>query len=128
VAEIPDWGRLLKELNLKGISRELARHCELQSYQGQELALVLDEGYRQLRNERAVERLQEALRKQLANPRLRLRISVQGTLSATPARRQQEQESAQRAAAEQAIENDPNVQALRERFGASIRPGSITPR
>jgi len=46
---------------------------------------------------------------------------------ATPARQQARAADARQRAAEQAIEADANVRALREVFGATVQPGSVKP-
>jgi DNA polymerase-3 subunit gamma/tau len=45
----------------------------------------------------------------------------------TPARREAIVADDRQRAAEQAIEADPAVRAMREVFGATVRPGSIKP-
>jgi DNA polymerase-3 subunit gamma/tau len=50
-----------------------------------------------------------------------------GTVELTPARREALVADERQRAAEQAIESDPAVRAMREVFGATIRPGSVKP-
>jgi DNA polymerase-3 subunit gamma/tau len=45
----------------------------------------------------------------------------------TPARREALAAEERQRAAEQAIESDPAVRAMREVFGATIKPGSVKP-
>jgi DNA polymerase III subunit gamma/tau len=45
----------------------------------------------------------------------------------TPARRQAQASDERLRAAEQAIESDPAVRAMREVFGATVQPGSVKP-
>ena len=45
----------------------------------------------------------------------------------TPARRQAQVSDERLRAAEEAIEADPAVRAMREVFGATVQPGSVKP-
>ena len=45
----------------------------------------------------------------------------------TPARREEQARDERLEKARAALENDPNVQSLRERFGAVLQPDSIKP-
>ncbi len=55
-------------------------------------------------------------------------MTVVVTEELTPARRDARAAEERQRAAEQAIDNDPAVLALREVFGATVKPGSVKPR
>ncbi len=58
---------------------------------------------------------------------VRLEISLSDTAEDTPARRQAQVSDERLRAAEEAIEADPAVRAMREVFGATVQPGSVKP-
>jgi DNA polymerase-3 subunit gamma/tau len=122
-----DWERLVAGARLGGLALELARHCALQSWDGQRLCLALNPGHLHLHAAGAEERLRSALATALGCE-LRLEIRAQAQTAETPAQRR-ERESAQRLAeAEQVLQTDPVARHLRERFDAEWIPGTLTPR
>jgi DNA polymerase-3 subunit gamma/tau len=54
-------------------------------------------------------------------------ISTQATLQMTPALEIQQARENQQQTAVDAINNDPNINSLKENFGARIMPSSIEP-
>ena len=58
---------------------------------------------------------------------VRVDIAVSEAEEVTPARQQANAADARLKAAEQAIEADSNVRAMREVFGATVQPGSVKP-
>jgi len=72
------------------------------------------------------EKLRHAL-SQYFGTQIRLEIAIaHGTID-TPARRQHADSEEKLQAARVAIENDPNVRAMRDVFGATVQPDSIRP-
>jgi DNA polymerase-3 subunit gamma/tau len=72
------------------------------------------------------QKLAQALAQQLGRA-VRLEISVSDAAEDTPARRQAQVSDERLKAAEEAIETDPAVRAMREVFGATVQPGSVKP-
>jgi DNA polymerase-3 subunit gamma/tau len=56
-----------------------------------------------------------------------LGVDANATTPDTPARRQQAQAQDRLQAARASIESDPNIQAMRDIFGATVQPESIKP-
>lgn len=122
-----DWGRMHQSLGLRGVAGQLARHCLLASRDESHMTLQLDPAYQQLLTERAREQLARALQKRFGE-QLRLRVEVgESEGGETPAQSDARQNAERYRAAEAAIEQDPTVNDLKNRFGASIRPDSIHP-
>jgi DNA polymerase-3 subunit gamma/tau len=122
-----DWLAILATLNLSGPAAQLAAHCTLEQLGATQLRLRLDAQGESFRRPQIEQRLAEALSKHFGRP-LRLEIQVGAApVENTPARRQARAEDERQRAAQDAIESDPNVRALRDMFGATVQPGSIKP-
>jgi DNA polymerase III subunit gamma/tau len=72
------------------------------------------------------EKLAQALSQYYAEP-VKLEFSVESANIDTPARQQKAAAEDRMQNARKAIEEDPNVRAMREVFGATIQPESIRP-
>ena len=115
-----DWSALVERLETTGLVREFARHCALVRREGDLVELGLTPQSENLRGERQVKGLEQALARALGRPvTLRfVRAAAGGVRS--PAQVLTEAEAARQAAATKLIEADPQVQALQQRFGAVI--------
>ncbi len=71
--------------------------------------------------------LEQALAKQLGEA-VRVQIDPATDVGQTPAKVDEQREVERQRAAETAIEVDPTVRALKEKFGATVRSGSVQPR
>jgi DNA polymerase-3 subunit gamma/tau len=120
------WKTTVERLGLKGLAQQLALNCVPQAQDDNTLCLILDPGCAQSLTKNGEERLRTALEAHFGRS-LSLRIEVAVPASATPARQQAQRQEERRQAAEQIIEQDPNVRALCETFDARVRPGSVTP-
>jgi DNA polymerase-3 subunit gamma/tau len=125
-----DWQQLAGQLQLSGAAQQLAANCALVARDGSVLRLKLDRRSEALRTPAAEERLSQALAKHFGAP-VRLVIdkddAVEPGAVETPARREARATEAELAAARAALEADPTVRALRERFGANVQPDSVKP-
>jgi len=124
----PDWRALIEELGLSGAARELAANCLWLGRQGATIRLRLDRRSEALRTPAAEERLAQALGRHCGGD-VRLVIErEEGAAEAdTPARQRARDSQAQLEAARAALEADPAVRALRERFGASVLADTVKP-
>ncbi|HET7370500.1 MAG TPA: DNA polymerase III subunit gamma/tau [Gammaproteobacteria bacterium] len=122
----PNWAALVEALPLRGMSRELAINCAFENRDGDTVRLTIDEVHQQLVTDQSRDRLQQALSRHYGRP-IEVRISAGATADPTPAQRRDKREVERMEAARVAIESDPNVRALREAFGAEIKPASIKP-
>jgi DNA polymerase-3 subunit gamma/tau len=120
-----DWPDLLARLALKGPARQLAGNCQLLAREGLHFRFLLDERAAALRTRQLEERFVQALR-QLVGDSATIDIE-QGGAGDTPARREEQARDERLEKARAALERDPAVQSLRERFGAVLQPDSIKP-
>ena len=121
-----EWPAMLAALDLQGPARQLANHCVLTSRSGDVLRLRLDRSGEMFRRPQLEQKLAQALSTQQGRP-LRIEISVSDVVEDTPVRRQAQVSDERLRAAEEAIEADPAVRAMREVFGATVQPGSVKP-
>jgi DNA polymerase III subunit gamma/tau len=121
-----EWPAIVATLGLQGPAAQLAAHCMLVGRKGAAVKLRLDRNGEHLRRPQLEQRLAQALGQHYGEP-IRLDIEVSDAVEVTPARQQAQAADARQKAAEQAIETDSNVRAMREIFGATVAPGSIKP-
>jgi len=129
VADPMDWERLVARLGLKGIAAELGANTAPVDFDGQRLRLALDNDHAHLGADRYRERLEQAVSKQLERT-VRVELVAPGNGDSaleTPAEAESRRAESQRAAAREAIDSDPVVQAFRERFSAEVQSGSVEP-
>jgi DNA polymerase-3 subunit gamma/tau len=121
-----DWPAIVAALGLQGPASQLAAHCVLVSRAPGIVRLRLDRAGEVFRRPQLEQKLAQALEQHFGEP-VRLDIAVSDELEVTPARQQAQAADERQRAAEQAIEADPNVRALREVFGATVQAGSVKP-
>jgi DNA polymerase-3 subunit gamma/tau len=121
-----DWLAIVAQLGLVGTTAQLAAHCTLVWRKGDVVRLKLDRAGEDFRRPQVEQRLAQALEKYYGAA-VRLEIAVSDGVEVTPARLQAQAADERQKAAEQAIESDANVRALREIFGATVVPGSVKP-
>ncbi len=119
------WPAIIGALNISGRSKELANNCVLDSIDEHNCRLLLDPKYQQI-GTRAEENLKTALQTYFGKP-LKLQIVSQSTSQLTPAVEQQIARETEQQNAVTAINNDPNINQLKDNLGARILPGSIEP-
>jgi DNA polymerase III subunit gamma/tau len=120
------WAELIQQLPLAGLVRELANNSTIELRQGDELILVVDEACAQLHNKEREAALKAALEQHYGRP-LRFQMRAGKVPVETPAQQKRRVSNEQQQAAVQAINEDPNVRALREKFNARVNPDSIRP-
>jgi DNA polymerase-3 subunit gamma/tau len=123
---IKEWSQILTELNLQGPARQLAAHCVWVGKQSGKVQLRLDAQGETFRRPGPEERLVQALSAYFGES-IKLEIQAGAALNDTPARQYQAAAEDRMQAARTAIDNDPNVSALRDIFGATVQPDSIRP-
>ena len=124
-AQSGNWSEIIAALNLGGVTRELANNCVLDTIDQHVCRLHIDPGY-QLVGSKAEEKLREALQKYFGRA-LKLQITPQATAQMTPAIEIQKARADRQRSAEETIEADPIVRALKENLEARIIPGSTEP-
>ncbi len=130
VGDLPaEWAEIIEAIKIRGLSKELANNCLLDKIDDHYCYLTIDPAQQNLLvgKGKTQDKLEKALQNFFGKP-LKLKISVKEANDMTPARQiKRDQEDRQQAAVD-AINNDENVQALKNHFDARIVPGSIEAR
>ncbi|MDD3483947.1 DNA polymerase III subunit gamma/tau [Azovibrio restrictus] len=121
-----DWHALVTTLNVSGMARELAQHCDLVSREGALCLLQLSPAHRHLLFKPAQDKLQQALAERLGQE-VQLRIEIAEVARATPAQAAEQHRRERQEMAIAAIEADPFVRDAIETFDASLVEASIKP-
>jgi len=124
----PDWSQLVKQLGLSGAARLLASNCAFLRRDGKTIYLGLDPRSDSLltrqRKDALAERLSQHFGEQLV-----VDIAVDAALGAetreTPVQQESRIADEQIEVARQELEADPNVQAMKNMFGAEIKTDTI---
>ncbi|MEX0734995.1 MAG: DNA polymerase III subunit gamma/tau [Steroidobacteraceae bacterium] len=124
-ASTGEWPALLERLDLKGPARQLAANCQLLGREDNRFRFLLDARAQSLHTRQLQDRFVQALGQLIGSP-VSVEIEVGGA-GDTPARREEQVRDERLEKARAALESDPNVQALRDRFGAVLQPDSIKP-
>ena len=125
-ADSLDWSHLIRAMGLTAMTRELANNSLLVSLGDDECVIHLDPKLHHLRTPRSEAGLEKSLRDHF-NRELRLKILMEAPSSETPANQFQREREARQQAAQQAVEQDEGVQALKTAFDARIVPGTVKP-
>jgi DNA polymerase-3 subunit gamma/tau len=121
-----NWPALLEQLGLHGIVYNIASHCELRSCNDSTLVFVLDENNASLFNEKHRSRITIVLENYFET---KLSVSVDSgePLTETPAMQKTRLAAERQREAVIAIESDPILQQLIERFDGELVRSSIVP-
>jgi DNA polymerase-3 subunit gamma/tau len=120
-----DWPSLLARLDLKGPARQLAGNCQLVAREGDHFRFLLDERASALHTRQLEDRFVQALRALIGSSAT---VEIErGGADDTPARREEQARDDRLEKARASLERDPNVQALKDRFGAVLQPDSVKP-
>jgi DNA polymerase-3 subunit gamma/tau len=125
-AEPGSWAAIVHSLDLGGAARQLASNCSLLGRRGALVRLALDPRHQHVKTQRLVDNLAQALSKHFGET-VRIEFETPAAVPETPAQAGQRATMAELDAARQALESDPVVQGLRERFGATVVPESVRP-
>jgi DNA polymerase-3 subunit gamma/tau len=120
------WQSIVNQLELAGAARQLASHCVLLERKPGVVRLALDPHRPFVRTSAQVEKLQAALARHFGES-VRLEFEPIATDALSPARADERATLAQLDSARAALETDPGVQLLRERFGATLLPDTVRP-
>jgi DNA polymerase-3 subunit gamma/tau len=125
-----EWARIVAQLGLQGPVSQLAAHCSLLGKEGARVRVLLDAAGEPFRRPALEDKLTQALATHFAET-IKLEIEMGADANAatidTPARRQQVHAQDRLQAARASIESDPNIQAMRDIFGATVQPESVKP-
>ena len=122
----PDWGALMSELGLTGSLRMLAGNCALDKREGNSVYLSLDPRSESLLTRQRKDALAAALSKHFGEE-LVVDIRIAKSTPKTPHERESQMADERITAARKSLESDPNVQRLKNMFGAELKTDSIEP-
>ena len=120
------WSQTVNALSVSGLVKELASNTVMSRHEDGVLELVLNPGHTHLSRQILTDKLESALGDYLGGA-VKLRVIAGQVTVDTPAVEKRKTADERREAAMLAIENDPNVMALRETFDAVIDQDSIQP-
>lgn len=118
-----DWPKLLPELNLAGLARELASHCELIEFSASAISLRLSPDHRHLLSKIGQDKLTAALVGRFGNRSIS--IAIGQTSTETPAELGNRLRNQVQQSATAAIESDSVVRDLIESFDGTVIAASI---
>jgi len=121
-----NWAGLVEALNLRGMVKQLAVNCTLQDKSATEVRLMLSRQNEQLLNPAMQKKLEEALCSSLQQ-KLKLHIELGDQQVESPAKTSERNQAELQQSAEDTIQQDPMVQALKENFNAEVVPNSVKP-
>ena len=130
------WHAIVPQLNLSGRANELIKHCLYENKENGMISLVLNKDREDLYAESTKQEIQSAITR-LYGTGMRFELNIANEKTdiqpkdkalETPAQRNVRKISESQQQAEDNIENDPFVEALKNRFGAQVVPGSVQPK
>ena len=125
----PDWTELIPSLQLKGAVRMLAINCAYLRREGDTLYFTADSKAEAVFTRERRDALASALSTYF-DESLHVDIALADTIdegAETPMQAESRKSGEQYDAARESIESDPNVQALRDMFGAELKTDTIEP-
>ena len=126
IASSDDWTQIVSQLNLQGPVTQLAAHSVLVAKQGNKIQLVLDAAGEPFRRPALEDKLTQALSAHFGES-IRIEFAQAAEEINTPARQQKAAADDRLVSARTAIDEDPNIRAMRETFGATVQPESVRP-
>ena len=120
----PDWSALVVKLGLSGAVRLLASNCVYLRREGTTVCLGLDLRSESLLTKQRKDSLAEQLSAHFGE-RLSVDIELGADAGETPVQEESRMADERIEAARQTLEADPNVQALKNMFGAELKTDSI---
>lgn len=121
-----NWAGLVESLNLRGMVKQLAVNCILREKSSSAVILTLSKENEQLLNPALLKKLEEALCTCLQQ-KLKLSIELGTQQIESPARTTARNDAERQQSAEESIDQDPMVLALKENFNAEVVPNSVKP-
>ncbi|MEJ2213617.1 MAG: DNA polymerase III subunit gamma/tau C-terminal domain-containing protein, partial [Gammaproteobacteria bacterium] len=119
------WSEILGQLGLGGLTGQFAGHCAVKSWTENQLQLALDPLHASLKDSLAEKMLCKSLEE--AFPSLKVKIEIEASSNATPQQQKELKQQEKQSSAEQAIMQDPYVQAFQNKFDAEVVKESIKP-
>ena len=123
---LPDWQEVLDALSLKAMALQLAENCQLEAIEDDIVRLILDQSHVRLMSDSPLQKIEAALTDFFGKP-IKLKVQPGIVPSETPAQAKARQNEARQQAAVASIEDDENVQMMKEMFGATVSADAVQP-
>lgn len=122
-----EWKKIIDEMALVGLVKELAGNCVLKTHTDNRIELALAPSQEHLLlNQNQKERLEQAIQTRFGTD-VKLVILVEDSTNETPAETNARLEREKQKAAENSVNNDPTVKSLMDTFNGSVDQDSIQP-
>jgi len=121
-----EWGELIEQSQVTGMSRELAMNCACERLADDKISLSLSPKIQHLYKEERLIDIQVAVQA-LLNSNVALSIEIEESDLETPAECLERLGYEQLEQTKQNLQSDPGVKALMSEFGATINEQSIKP-
>jgi DNA polymerase-3 subunit gamma/tau len=122
-----EWLGIIEKVQFAGVVRALATHCALQSYQGDDMKLLIASEHESLMAGATVSKLTQKL-KETYGENINVSIDVMQDTIDSPAQHTRDREAECLGKAEASLEQDEFIQALKRDMQAEIVPGSLQPK
>jgi DNA polymerase-3 subunit gamma/tau len=119
-----DWAELIKKLALPGAAKMLINNCAVLRREGNIVYLALDNRSESLLTKERQQLMAEALSAHFGET-LRVEVSLGSAQAETPVQEVVRLEDEALQAARISLESDPNVQGLKDMFGATLNSDSV---
>jgi len=120
----PDWGQLVDKLDIVGTLRLLAGNCAFLRRERNTVFLSLDPRSESLLTKPRKNALAECLTQHFGE-KLKVEVVIGAEAPETPVQQESRLEDERMEAARQELESDPNVQAMKNIFGAELKTETI---
>lgn len=122
-----DWGRILAQLKLTGLTQNAAENAELTGKSDRTLNLRVSRGHQSLFTPVIVERIEQALSGYYNTPNMRIALEYHESTQASPAQKRQVEVQLNQQKAEASLQEDEFLQRLQQEFSAELVKNSIEP-
>ncbi|MFK7794165.1 MAG: DNA polymerase III subunit gamma/tau [Gammaproteobacteria bacterium] len=126
-ADPSQWLEIIEKSQFAGVVRALATHCALQSYQGDDMKLLLASEHESLMAGATVSKLTQKL-KETFGENTNVTIDVMQDAIDSPAQHTRDREAERLSKAEASLDQDEFITALKRDMQAEIVPGSLQPK
>ena len=126
-ADPTEWLKIIEKTQFAGVVRVLATHCALQSYQGDDMKLLLASEHESLMAGTTVAKLTQKLKDTFGDA-TQVSIEVMAESIDSPAQHIRDREAERLSKAEASLDQDEFIQALKRDMQAEIVPGSLQPK
>ena len=120
--DLTDWNQIVNQLSVNGLVKELAMNLGVSEQTKDTFLFTLDPSHEHLLDPSRMELITHELRR--LGVTASINVQVEKSNVETPALRKQRYKEEKQQSAEQALADDPNVQAIQEKFDATIDEAS----